>query len=151
MEGNDISNEVVPRLMLVFEGLVGILPAKDERKAERLIRRKKYSEAVAIYEVNEPMAHRMWDITLRLHYSLDVVTWLSPGFAKSVREWVDEHDLPVQHVTYQDKTSFARKISFMPYVTRLYDPDPADRFTWGSKGRIISAHDTQSLDQIGRW
>lgn len=152
MEGGDIGNAVVPRLMLVFENLVGILPSdKHEQRMERLLRRKKYQQAADLYEVNALVVQRLWDVTFRLNFSFDVVTWVSVDFAKAVRVWIDENDLPIQRVTFQDKMSFARKIAYMPYVARLYVPDSRDQFIFGSRCTILNPGDPTSLDQIGRF
>jgi len=139
MERGDISNEAVPRLLLVWENLLGILPTKThEAKAGTYLRLKRYKRAVNTFEVNETLAHRIWDITWRLKFSVDVVTWLPKECVEHIEAWIDRQDLPVGHVSHENPTTFARKLSYMPYVAAIYDPDPQHQFTWGAKGRIVS-------------
>lgn len=146
MEGGDLSNEVVPRLLFVFENLLGLLPtAKHEAQAVKYFRRKQYTKALSVFEVNEPLAQRIWDMTWRLKFSVDLVTWIPNPFKNYLSDWVDQQDLPIGHVTHQNPTTFARKLSYMPHVAALFDPDPSHQFTWGSKGRIVNPYDLTTL------
>lgn len=141
MEGGDISNEVSPRLLFVFENLLGLLPTpKHVAQAQRHFKRKRYAKAVEVFEVNERLAHRIWDMTWRLKFSIDVVTWVPDPFHRYVQQWIDQQDLPIANVTHENPTLFARKLSYMPHVAAIFDPDPSHQFTWGSKGRIISPY-----------
>lgn len=138
MEGGDISNEVSPRLLFVFENLLGLLPTeKHVAQVKRHIRRKRYAQAVEVFEVNEQLAKRIWDMTWRLKYSIDVVTWIPNPFSRYVQQWIDAQDLPIAHVIHENPTTFTRKLSYMPHVAAIFDPDPSHQFTWGSKGRIL--------------
>lgn len=145
MEKGDISNEVSPRLLLVFENLLGILPDKKaEAKAAAYLRIRQYKRACNVFQINEPLASRIWDVTWRLKYSVDVITWVNEKFADEVRDRLDREDLPIAHVTYENPSAFARKIAHMPYVAAIYDPDPAHQFTFGGRGRVLSpAHGAQ--------
>ena len=52
MEHGDISNEVVPRLALVFENLIGILPTKPEQARFALYRRlRQPKRATKVFQV----------------------------------------------------------------------------------------------------
>lgn len=139
MEGGDISNEVSPRLLIVWENLLGLLPTKThEAKVGAYLRFKRYSRAVDVYVLNKTLADRIWDVTWRLKYSVDLITWLGPDFATALRERIDNEDLPIAHITAENPDQFARKLAYLPHVAAIYDPDPRHRFTFGSRGRIIS-------------
>lgn len=139
MQGGDISNEVSPRLLVVFENLLGILPDKKaEAKAATYLRLRQYRRAVNTFEINEALAAKIWDVVWRYKYSVDVVTWVNERFANEVRDRLDREDLPIAHVSYENLNNFARKISYMPYVAAIYDPDPSHQFTFGGKTRILS-------------
>jgi hypothetical protein len=141
MEGGDISNEVSPRLLFVFENLLGLLPTKDHvAKVDKYFRRKRYAKAVEVFEPNETLANRIWDMTWRLKHTIDVVTWIPGPFHHYVQQWIDDQDLPIAHVTHENPTTFARKLSYMPHVAAIFDPDPSHQFTWGHKGRILAPH-----------
>ena len=141
MEGGDISNEVSPRLLFVFENLLGLLPTGEHvGQVLRFYKKKRYAKAIEVFEVNEQLAHRIWDMTWRLKSSIEVVTWIPNSFHLYVKQWIEEQDLPISNVSYENPTLFARKLSYMPHVAAIFDPDPAHQFTWGSKGRILSPY-----------
>jgi len=139
MQGGDISNEISPRLLIVWENLLGLLPTKaDEAKASTYLRFKRYSRAVDVFTLNAALADRIWDVTWRFKYSVDVITWLGPEFADALRGRLDHEDLPIGHITAEDPQQFARRLAYLQHVAAIYDPDPSHRFTFGARGRIIS-------------
>lgn len=139
MQGGDLSSDLVPRLVLVFEHLVGVVPSTPAKVAyEALTRAKRWGRAVEMLAVNEPLARQMWHITWHLGYQLEVVTYLSEKAVDGVQHWIDEKDLPVHRVWYTDPNKLARKIATMPDLAAIFDPDPAHQLTFGRKGRIIN-------------
>ena len=149
MQRGDISNEIVPRLVIVFENLLGILPNKRaEAKVSTYLRLKQWKRAVNTYEIHEPLAHRIWDITWRLHYQVEVCTYLGPDFGKALRERLDDEDLPISRVWDTKPHTLARKLAHMPYVAAIYDPDPGHQFTYGSKGRVLTPGTTHLLGRF---
>lgn len=139
MKNGDISNEVVPRLALVFEGLVGVLSSPREQAVEALARKaKRWKRAVSAYSLNDPMVRRIWDTTWRLGFNIDVVTFLGEGFCSALRERLEDEDqLPISKVWASTPQRLSREIAYMPELAAIYDPDPSHRFTYGGKGRII--------------
>lgn len=138
MKGGDLSNEIVPRIALVFEGLVGIMPGKtDPAKFANYCRFGRWKRAIGLYQVNTELAKHMWHVTWQLHYQLDIVTYLRPELLPSIEEWVDLKDLPVHRCWNADANALGRKIATMPYLTAIFDPDPAHCLTYGKRGRIL--------------
>lgn len=144
MQGGDISNEVSPRLVIVWENLLGLLPTKThEAKVASYVKFKRWNRAVNVFELNETLAARIWDVTWRLKFSVDVITWGTEQFADAVRERIDREDLPIGHVTAETPHVLSRKLAYMPHIAAIYSADPAHQFTFGSKGRIISPSNPQ--------
>lgn len=141
MQGGDISNLVVPRLVIVWENLLGILPEKaDEAKFSTYLRFHRWKRAVNVYRINEPLAQRIWDVTFRLNFSVDVVTFLGcEDFAEAVQERIDREGLPVGHVWFEEPSQLARSLAYRPDIACVFDANPHHQLTFGSKGRIISA------------
>lgn len=138
MQGGDISNQVVPRLVIVFENLLGILPNKTaEAKAASFLKFKRWNRAVNVFEINEALARRIWDVTWRFDFSVDVITYVSEEFAEAVEKRLEREDIPVRSVWYTEPQVLARKLAYMPQVACVYDPNPHHQFTYGSKGRIL--------------
>lgn len=139
MQGGDLSGELVPRLVLVFENLVGIVPSSLSRVSyESFIRTKRWKRAIPYFRVNDALAKQMWHVTWHLHYQLEVVTFLHEDAVEPIQTWIDVEDLPVHRVWYSDPNKLARKIATMPDLAAIFDPDPAHQLTFGRKGRIIN-------------
>lgn len=139
MQKGDISNQITPRLLVVFEGLLGILDGPKARAKEATARKMhRWKHAVNQYELNDIVARHIWDVTWRKHYSVDVVTFLGVDFALALQDYLDEHQLPVGHIRSSTPDRLARELSYDPSVLAVYDPDPSHVFTYGGKGRILS-------------
>ena len=139
MQGGDLSNELVPRVALVFENLVGVLPNASQVARFNAYRQiRSWKRAVGVFRVNEPLARQMWHVTWHLHHQLEVVTYLHPDAVEPVEVWIDEHDLPVHRVWYDDPNKLARRIATMPDLAAIFDPDPQHQLRFGRKGRIIN-------------
>jgi hypothetical protein len=138
VKGNDLSNELVPRFVLVFEHLVGVLPTATRSaqfNAYRTIR--SWKRAVSMFQVNEMLARHMWHVSWHMHHQLEVVTYLHPDAVEYVTEWIDIAGLPVHRVWYAEPFKLARQIATMPDLAAIFDPDPAHQLTFGRKGRIL--------------
>ena len=147
MQGGDLSNEVTPRLLFVFEGTVGRLPSEAAELKEKLyLKTKRWSKAVAQWEVPDRAYALLWDLTWRWNYRFDIVTFRPAGFAKELAVLFDEVSLPVGHVIATTPKGLAQKLVYMPDVAHVYDADDSRLFTWGGRGRYmpggLAAYDT---------
>jgi hypothetical protein len=145
MERGDISNEVTPRLVVVFEGMLGTLPERRESAFEFAARTfgrraQQQKRAVSAYEINEPLAHVIWDTVWRHRYSIDVVTYLGEEFAEALTERLDVEGLPIGRVWADEPHKLARRIAHMPDVAAIYDNE--NHLMYGSKGRTLPAAPT---------
>lgn len=139
MQGGDIDNRVVPRLVIVWENLLGLLPNKtSEAKVASYVKFKRWNRAANVFEINEALTRRIWDVTWRLNFSVDVITYISPDFVEALQERIDREDIPVRSVWHTEPHVLARKLAYMPQVACVYDPNPHHLLTFGSKGRIIN-------------
>jgi hypothetical protein len=142
MHKGDLSNEVIPRILLVFEGAVGYLPDERKKAFDKAMSKRHWDDAVALWELNDLMLRKIWDIMFRQHRDLDIITYLGKEFADMLAARLDEEDVPVRSVWATTPAILARKIALMPDVAAIYDPDPEHQFTYGSKGRVLqSVHD----------
>lgn len=138
MKGNDLSNRVVPRDVVVWEGLVGLLPDPKVQGIEAKYRkRKRWDEAVACYEVNELLARKIWDITWRGYLQLDLITYLGNDFALSLEARMERENMPFSRVWATEPNILARSIVLQPDIRTIYDANPHHQFTYGGKGRIL--------------
>jgi hypothetical protein len=139
VQGGDLSNELVPRLVLVFEHLVGVVPNSLEQvKFSTFVRTRRWRRAVNVLVVNDLLAKQMWHVTWHLHHQLEVVTFLHPDAVEPIADWIDREDLPVHRVWNTEPNKLARKVATMPDLAAIFDPDPAHVLTFGRTGRIIN-------------
>lgn len=145
MQGGDISNIVSPRLLVVWEGLIGVLPdAKVKARADKALRRGKWADVVQPYVENRPATILLRDIWMRSSVGVDVVTYLPIACVPFIRDWSDDRNvLTANTYAYVDPETLARELAYMPHVVGVIDPDPARQLTYGSKGRCV---DPSSLD-----
>lgn len=138
MQHGDISNEQIGRFLLVFEGLVGVLPDKRaEMKFSRCIRFKRHRAAVEQFHCNEMAAKVIWDTVWRRNFAVDVVTFLGDDMVDHVRDRIESWDLPVGKVWTEDKYMLARSLNYRPSVIGVYHTNPADFAVFGNKGRVV--------------
>lgn len=134
----DLSNVPVARFLLLFEGLVGVLPdAKARAKFDGYRKVHAYKRAVAQFQINELCAKVIWDTTWRRNYSVDVVTFLGDEMVEFVEDRIEDWGLPVGHVWTEDKYLLARSLNYRPDVIGIFHPNPADWAVYGSKGFVV--------------
>jgi hypothetical protein len=135
MQDGDLSNDVAPRLLFIFEGTVGHLrDGPAELKEKLYIRTRRWKKALDCWEVADRAYALLWDVTWRYSFRFDIVTFRPPGFAKALAELFDEVGLPVSHVIATTPVGLAQRLAFMPDVRHVYDAEEARLFTWGGRG-----------------
>jgi hypothetical protein len=135
MQGGDLSNEVSPRLLFVFENTVGTLPNKvAEAKEAWYLRAKRWRKAVDVWDISDRAYALLWDVSWRYNYRFDVVTYHRPHFAKALAERFDDEGLPVGRVIASSPPKLAKQLAFMPDVRYVYDADESRLFTYGGRG-----------------
>lgn len=140
MQKGDISNSIVPRMLIVFEGFLGQLNTpKDKAALAVAMRLHKWKSAVNCFELNGLVVQHIWDAVWRKNYTIDVVTFYGQGFGEALEIRLENEDLPVGSVHATTPGLLAREVVYRPNVLAVYDPDPSHVFTYGSKGRVVSA------------
>jgi hypothetical protein len=143
VERGNLSNVVMPRLLVVFEGAIGILP--EGRGAGKLARKGKWGEIVDMCVLDRLILAQMLRVVRMYGMNLDIVTWLGYDMAKEVERRMDEENIPVHGVFASTPDMLARELAYMPDVAWVYDPDPSHVFTFGRRGVLL-----KSAAQIGR-
>jgi hypothetical protein len=140
LKNGDLSNEVVPRIVLVFEGALGYISRENRKKFDKYIARERWYEAAGCWEIHDQVAQRIWYLVRHRSLTLDIVIFAGPeefGAALEIRI-KDFEELPVHNVWATRTELLARKIAYMPDLLCVYDPNPERWLTWGSKGRPIT-------------
>jgi hypothetical protein len=146
MLNGNLSNAVVPRLVLVFEGALGFLPEEKVQEYNLLGTIGKWGDAVACWDFRDLMCRKIWDVTYRLSFQLEVVTYVGPKeFADALQARFDEESLPVSRTVASTPERMARRLAYAPDIAMVYDANRQHAFTYGSKGRYL-----RSVHELGR-
>jgi hypothetical protein len=140
MEKGDISNEVSPRLVIVWEGLLALPPQKEDGGFRQWLTARqagKTARMINAFDLNEEMAKHVWDMVWRRRFTIDCVTFLGDQYVDAIEKWIDKHDLPIARVTCDTPQTLARRLAYMPAVAAVYDPEPSRALTYGGKGRLM--------------
>lgn len=149
MRKGELSSETLPRVYVVFENLIGLLPNPKDRIAEQVARkRKKWSQAADYYQLNINTSQGIRDLYWRQHFRVDVITFIDPGFVSAIRDKLDSRNLLFGDVHYYDKDLLLSDLTYDPAIIGVLDPDPQRILTWGSKGRYCPANKLNLLNLI---
>lgn len=140
MRRGELSSETLPRVYVVFENLIGLLPNAKDRIAEQVARkRKKWEQAADYYQLNIKTSQGIRDLYWRQHFRVDVITFIDPGFVSAIRDKLDSRNLLFGDVHYYDKELLLADLTYDPAIIAVLDPDPQRILTWGGKGRYCPA------------
>lgn len=142
MRKGELSTEVLPRLYIVFEGLVGILPDTKSKALETLHRkRKQYDKAVAQYTLSEPTKQGLRDLYWRYNFRVDVLTFYGQEFADAVRDRLDSRNLLFGDVVTYDESELLYELTYDRSIMLVLDPAEERVLRWGRKGRFVTSDD----------
>jgi hypothetical protein len=137
MQKGELSNEILPRVYIVFEGLIGILPDAKTKALEALARkRKKWEQATSYYQLNVSTSGGMRDLYWRHRFRVDVITFMDPAFVSPIRDRLDGRNLLFGDVHYYTSaTELSRDMVYDQSILGVLDPDPSHTLVYGSRGR----------------
>ena len=141
MEGNDISNQIAPKLVFVFDGLIGTIPEEDRKLADKLRRRGKWEQLARVYEVDTKMGAHLWDIVWRSQFSFDIVSFESDDerWYEALERLLNRANVPHSRLeVYADPNDFAQHMAYAPNILRVYHPRSDWMFKFGDRGEIIT-------------
>jgi hypothetical protein len=142
MLNGDLDNKVSPRLLLVFEGALGI--KTDGPGFDRAVRKHRWAQVMDCWELNELMARRLLWLYYNRDVNYEIVTFLGDDFARELSLWINDVGLPVHRVWATTPDKLGRTIAYMPDLACVYDPEPTRWLMYGGKGRFL-----ERVSQIG--
>jgi hypothetical protein len=132
VQGGDISNQVLPRIGIVWEGLLALRPKSFT--AFTASRRNRWKKIVDGHEPNRLALSSLTRLHHRGTYGVDAITFMPEGAAPHIEDWLSEHQVLVNLiVTTPD--DLAKDLVYWPHVLKVYDPDPNHSLRYGGKGR----------------
>lgn len=143
MKHGNLSNRVMPSIVIVFEGLVGLLPEDMTKDYHKAVGRDRWWQAVDLFQLSRPVLSKMLDLVWNKGMNLEICTWMGHGTeydeaALRIAERMDFENVPVYSVWSSEPDKLARQLPYLPRIARVYDPDPAHVFTYGGKGVYIT-------------
>ncbi len=143
MQGGDLSNQLPPRWLVVFEGVIGVLPTTaEQRRFHWWTSTHAWRRAVDTFQLDEHTGKVLWDLTWRRSMKFDVATFLpGPKTGKHVEDWLEARNLPVANVRqYESPSALGKQLAYLPDVYAVVHNDPASEFTYGQRGRLLNGH-----------
>lgn len=146
MQNGNLSNAVVPRILVVFEGLIAYLGPGKVGTYNTLGSRGDWPGALALWELDPLALAKLKDIIVRRDIKVEVVSFvMPPEGAQALAELFDEESVPVSRVISSTPERTARRLAYGPDIIRVYCPDPRHALMCGSKG-----YHATSVHQLGR-
>ncbi|WP_019629594.1 hypothetical protein [Actinomadura atramentaria] len=131
MQGGDISNEIVPRIHLVFEGLVGLPPKRTTHRWWRGLGCRSFTDPRR-WEINPAATKVIWHLWGH-DWGVDVVTHLLDAEALAERL----SDLPIGQVYATTPSQHGRELSCQPHVVAVLDPEPGRQFSYPAGRGVV--------------
>lgn len=140
MRKGELSSERLPRVLVIFENLVGVLPDAKTRTLEALARkRKKWEVAAGYYKISSPTTRGMRDLYWRHGFRVDIVTFIDPAFVPAIRDRMDSKNLLFGDVHYyENHIELMDDLTYDQSILGVLDPDPTHALSYGSRGRYCS-------------
>jgi hypothetical protein len=138
MKYGDLSNVVAPRLLIVFEGAVGTVPADQLKLYDKAVAKKTWFAAIGYYELNEPILQRILWLTYAKDFNISLVTWLGEEAASRIEERMSVESIPVRSCFSSTPDQLARMLPYNPDIRCIYDPVPEHILKFGSKGSVLT-------------
>lgn len=138
MQGGDLSNESPPRIMFVFEGLLGIPKGgKFDRIAKNSRILGRYKRLLDCYDFDEMTWRRLHDLAWRRDFRIDCATFEPEGIIEPLEARFNRMNLAIAHVYhYDDPQDLARRLAYMPEVMYTIHGRTEWQYAFGHTGRL---------------
>jgi hypothetical protein len=138
VEHGDISNEVAPRIIFVFEGLIGQLASEsDEKKHRALVKVHAWKRAASMWTFDGWARKIIWDYTSRRLQQIDIVTYLDEREAEHIHDRIDAAGIPYGNFWATTMQEFVSLQMLNPAVIGVVDGDNKRWGVYGSKSYNI--------------
>jgi hypothetical protein len=139
VKDGDLSNQVSPSLLIIFEGAIGVLKEEDREKfLDAALTEANPRKAIDYFYLNDIYLRKINDLVWRKGFNIEVITFMDDDMAKAIADRLDDENVIVHDVWATQSNRLARQLAYMPRVACVYDPNPAHRFRYGSKGVLLT-------------
>lgn len=142
MEKGDISNEVPPRIIIIFNGLLGGIPRSRHTRVELLRAARRWRAVAEAYDIDLWTRTKLHDLTWRLHARIDCVLFDHEKVAEHMEKRFNRLNLCVANVYALDgPKDLVDRLPYMPEVLYVIHGNPEWTYSFGPRGM----HGLQSL------
>lgn len=138
MKGGDLSNRTAARVLIVFEGLVGYLPADKVPEYEKYLAESRWDEVIHLFTINSSVLNKILYLTWNADYNFHVVTWFPNEAAQAIQLKLEELSIPVRSVFSTTPEKLAKILVNNPDIVAVYDTVPQHVLTFGSKAQLVT-------------
>lgn len=133
----DISNQLPPRMLITFEGVIATLPEARTAKFNRAVAMHRYRRAMECYEPNAHAIAVVWDWTWRRDVKVDVVSFLP--YEDEITRVLDRTGMPYSRLWCSPgPDALATQLAYLPDVVSVLHADSTRPFAYGGKGLYIT-------------
>lgn len=137
MEKGDLDNGMPPRILFVFNGLLGTIPENRERRVDLLRRAGRFKAVAESYEINLMVRAKMHDLTWRRNWRCDVVLFDHEKVAAAMERRFDRLNLAVANVYASDgPRDLHDRLPYMPEVLYVVHGNEEWQYAFGHKGLL---------------
>ena len=135
MEKGDLSNEMPPRIIVIFNDLIGRIPESRTRRVALLRAGRRWRAVAESYEIDLMVRAQLHDITWRHGMRVDCVLFDHPAVAEAMERRFSRMNLAVANVYALDDPSELRdRLPYMPEVLWVVHGNTEWTYAFGSKG-----------------
>jgi len=115
-----------PKMVCVFEGILGYLDPLDEPASARLLKAGEFAAALRLWKLSDLAVRVIWDRVCRYSQTWYCVTYLGEAdeLAQALAGKLGQAEIPVRTCWAMQPGIFSRSLVTMPDVVRVYDPFP---------------------------
>lgn len=137
MEKGDIDNGFPPRIIIIFNDLIGGIPSSRARRVDLLRATRRWSAVAEAYDINLSIRAKLHDLTWRHSLRVDCVLVDHPKVAEAMEKRFNRMNLSVANIYAVDEVKeVADRMAYMPEVIAVIFGNPEWLYAFGSKGRL---------------
>lgn len=138
MKFGELSNKVAPRAVILFEGLLGLLPSGSIQEHDKAVKKNDWEKVVSLFKLNEIYLMKLLDLTRRKDINFSVVTWMPEPADQAIVDMLDKQAIPVRGCFSSSPEVLARMLPYNPDVAIVYVPSTEYVLTLGSKCYVVT-------------
>lgn len=137
MEKGDISSDIPPRAIVIFNELIGGIPKSRSTRVELLRAARRWRAVAEAYDINLMVRAKLHDLTWRHGLRVDCVLVDHPKVAEAMEARFNRMNLAVANVyAIADLKELADRLPYMPEVLWVIFGNPEWMYAFGHKGRL---------------